>query len=254
MSEKELLIAIVSTILLFLISTVVIVLSVVRYMKKNYQHQQELLTIEMQVQEQTRKNLASDLHDNIGQLLSLTNVTIGSINVQETEKAAQKLEDVKQLVSRSIKELRQLSKIVHGELVLRDGLIAAIEQELNWLERGGYYQLVFVNDTAELITQYPDKDLFLYRLVQEALNNAIKHAHASKLDVVVSYKDHFLTLQVIDNGIGFDSTLTNNSGLGLSNMKKRVSILEGTLDISSSKESGTCITIVIPYANLQSKN
>ncbi len=249
MSEKELLIAIVSTILLFLISTVVIVLSVVRYMKKNYQHRQELLTMEMQVQEQTRRNLASDLHDNIGQLLSLTNVTIGSINLHDPQKAEQKLEDVKQLVSRSIKELRQLSKIVHGELVLRDGLIAAIQQELAWLERSGYYQVSFINNVTELVTQHADKDLFLYRLLQEAMNNAIKHANASKLEVVLGYTEDRLTIQVTDDGIGFDTTLMHTGGLGLTNMQKRVAILGGSMNIMSSKEKGTCLTIIVPYSN-----
>ncbi|MES2374871.1 MAG: sensor histidine kinase [Bacteroidota bacterium] len=251
MPEKELFITIVCTVLLFMVSTVVIVMSVVRYVKKGYLHRQELLTMEMEVQEQTRKNLAGDLHDNIGQLLSLTNVTIGSININEPDKAKHKLQEVQLLVERSVRELRQLSKIIHGEMVLQGGLVAAITQEIGWLERNGFYQVEFINDTDKLDVSYPEKDLFLYRLLQEALNNAIKHAAADRLHILLHYQDDQLQLQVTDNGSGFDpgEKAGKPEGLGLANMRKRVDLLGGTIEILSTKEAGTSITILIPYPN-----
>jgi signal transduction histidine kinase len=249
MPEKELLITIVSTILLFIACTVVIVLSVVRYMRKNYRHRQELLTTEMEVQEMTRRNLAADLHDNIGQLLSLTHVTLGSINLGDPEAANRKLQDVQQLVARSIGELRQLSRIIHGEMVLKDGLAAAIAQEAGWIERNGYYKVSFVNDTDTLEYSHADKDLFLYRLLQEALHNAVKHSGADRLGITLRYSGDNLMLRVTDNGHGFDypdHQSDRSGGMGLANMRKRVDLLEGTLAIDS-LNTGTSITIHIPY-------
>jgi len=253
MPEKELFITIVSTMLLFIVSTIVIVLSIVRYIRKNYEHREELVTMEMEVQEQTRKNLAGDLHDNIGQLLSLTNVTIGSININDPIVANHKLQEVQQLITRSIRELRQLSKVIHGELVLQDGLVAAIGQEIGWLERNGFYQVIFTNDTETLGLSHPEKDLFLYRLFQEALNNAMKHSSADRLDILLRYLDNEskLVLQIKDNGHGFDryKETATPKGLGLTNMQKRVDLLGGVLDIQSSEQTGTCLTITIPYPN-----
>ncbi len=253
MPEKELFITIVTTILLFVVSTAVIIMSIVRYIKKNYDHRQELVRMEMEVQEQTRKNLAADLHDNIGQLLSLTNVTIGSINLQDTEKAKIKLNDVQQLVSRSIRELRQLSRVIHGDLVLQDGLVAAIRQEIGWLERNGFYQIGFTNETSTLTASYPEKDLFLYRLLQEGLNNAIKHSSADRLDIFLLYQDNHLVLEIKDNGQGFDPAEKKEhpQGLGLLGMHKRVDLLGGKLDIRSVKQEGTTLHISIPYSNPQ---
>ena len=215
--------------LLFIVSTIVIVLSVTRYMRKNYEHRQELVTMEMEVQEQTRRNLAGDLHDNIGQILSLTNVTIGSINLDEPGKANKKLQEVQELVSKSIKELRQLSKVIHGEMVLKDGIVAAIGQEISWLERSGFYEIEFINETAPLVANHPEKDLFLYRLLQEALNNAIKHSSADRLGILLRFQNEQILLQVTDNGQGFDveEKTGHSEGLGLANIRKRVNLLGG---------------------------
>lgn len=213
------------------------------------QFKAELLQTEFEVQEQTRKNLAADLHDNIGQLLSLTNVTLASINTSDKEKAEQKITDIRELVTRSIRELRQLSKIIHGEQLIQQGLLKTIEQEITWLERNGHYSVEFIHDLPDFDNNTVDKDLFVYRLLQESINNIIKHSGANRIRIELIYKEPLLHLTVTDNGVGFnaDAKLAQQGGLGLLNMQKRVGLLNGSMQVHSEENKGTTITFSIPY-------
>ena len=259
--SQEILIIIGITI--FLISiTIGIVLLITLYNRKQHalilekkimgQHfESELLRTEIEVQEQTRKNLASDLHDNIGQILSLTNVTLASINILDKEKAIQKINETQNLVIRSIKELRQLSKIIHGEQLIQLGLIETIQQEINWLERNGHYTIHFKHYLVELEETIVTKDLFIYRLLQESLNNIIKHSGANTISIELIYENQIMYLTIKDNGIGFIYTeaSNNSNGLGLASMQKRVELLKGAFQIESVPNQGTTLNFSIPYEN-----
>ncbi len=209
----------------------------------------ELVRSGFEAQEQTRKNLAGDLHDNIGQLLSLTSVLLGSVNFKETQKAEQKILDANELVVRSIQELRQLSRLIHGEQVLKHGLLEGLKQEIGWLERSGRFKILFLAPDEDLGVQNADKDLIIYRLFQESVGNIIKHAQADEITVELRYFENALLLTIRDNGIGFDPTCLNDStlGLGLHNMKRRVELVRGKLDIQSDTGRGSVINISIPY-------
>jgi signal transduction histidine kinase len=213
------------------------------------QFQTELIKTQFEVQEQTRKNLAADLHDNIGQILSLTNVTLASINPDDKEKTRQKIEVTQELVTRSIRELRQLSKIIHGEQLIKQGLVQTIEQEISWLQRNGHYTVEFTHDLPDGGISNTDKDLFLYRLLQESLNNIIKHSGANIITIHLTYADHSLRLMIADNGFGFNAKekLNQEGGLGLLNMQKRVALLNGTIEINTAENKGTSIIFSIPY-------
>lgn len=260
MQEKEVLIAIIASVLLFIISTIVIVLFLFRHLKKKHQHkemilfnekkfQAELLKTEIEIQEQTRRNLASDLHDNIGQILSLTSVIVGSINLENKENATKKITEIKTLLTKSISELRQLSKIIHGEQLIRQGLLSTIEQEIAWLERNGFYSVKLTHNLASLESSNAEKDLFLYRLLQESLNNIIKHSGADKISLHLSYSDLFMHVSISDNGTGFkvEEKMNEDHGLGLRSMKKRIDLLNGSMDIDSIIDRGTTINLKIPY-------
>ena len=211
--------------------------------------QMELIQTQFEVQEQTRKNLASELHDNIGQLLSLTNVTLASINFQYPEKAEQKITDTQHLVTRSIKELRQLSKLIHGEHFIQQGLTTSIEQEINWLQRNGLYTVHSHLDLSTAPASNADKDLFVFRLLQESFNNILKHACADTIHVALHYDQGFLHLEISDNGIGFDAAAVNTTkqGLGLPNMQKRIQLLQGSMLVNATHQKGTHIIFQIPY-------
>ncbi len=245
---------------IFLVVAVFFFVYVVSYTKKKRRHKlekqllqqhfdDELLQTQFEVQEQTRKTLAADLHDNIGQVLSLTNVTLASIDPGNKEKTQQKIADAQELVTRSIRELRQLSKIIHGEQLIKQGLVQTIEQEITWLQRNGHYKVEFIHDMPDAGISNIDKDLFAYRLLQESLNNIIKHSGANMITIRLSYANPSLQLALTDNGIGFnaDEKMKQQGGLGLLNMQKRVALLNGTMHIDSVENKGSSISFTIPY-------
>ncbi|WP_316737767.1 sensor histidine kinase [Pedobacter aquatilis] len=209
----------------------------------------EILKTHIEVQDQTMQTIATELHDNIGQLLSLTTLTLNSIQIPDNEKASEKISNSLSLVSKSIKEIRELAKILHGEQIVESGIGHAIEQEVNWLRKVEGYTLIVTNDLLEIDTTSPNKDLIILRLLQEIINNIIKHAQASMIQIDTGLKNDVLLLTVKENGIGFDYEEAKNrkSGLGLNSIKKRVEMIEGKIDVISAPEKGTSIFIEIPY-------
>lgn len=209
----------------------------------------EILKTHIEVQEQTMQTIATELHDNIGQLLSLTTLTLNSINVPENEKASEKIENSLSLVNKSIKEIRELAKILHGEQIVESGIGNAIEQEINWLKRVGGYELQVSNNLLELSVSSPDKDLIILRLLQEIINNIIKHAQATSIHIDTYLKNETLFLTVKENGIGFDyeAARSKKTGIGLASIQKRVELIKGKIEVNSVVEKGTSIFIEIPY-------
>lgn len=213
------------------------------------QFESGLLKTQIEVQEQTMQTIASNLHDNIGQLLSLTNITLGSINISNAEKAEAKINTSVELVNKSIKELRELAKLLQGEQLLQNGIGYAIEQEVNWLRKTEVYEVTYENGLLEQMSASPKTDLVILRLFQEISNNIIKHAQASKIIVQLYQEENQLFLSIKENGIGFDYQAAKNSGqgLGLNSIEKKVRIINGSFDIQSSLNKGTQIVIQIPY-------
>lgn len=258
--EPNIILIVVFITCVFFIAAVFILFNITAFIERRKRHKEEkqkmqddftreLVQTQFEVQEQTRRNLAADLHDNIGQLLSLTSVTLASINIEDKQKTLQKISDTQELVTRSIRELRQLSKIIHGEQLIQQGLLKTIEQEITWLERNGHYTVQFTCDLPDLTDNTADKDLFIYRLLQECLNNIIKHSGASQIGISLRYQAPDLQLIITDNGVGFDpeEKLKQKGGLGLLNMQKRVGLLQGTIEVSAAKNRGTSLTFTIPY-------
>ncbi|MFI5136449.1 MAG: sensor histidine kinase [Sphingobacteriales bacterium] len=209
----------------------------------------ELVKTQYEVQEQTMQTIGAELHDNIGQLLSLTSLTLNSIELDNKTKAKQKIETAVDLTVRSIKELRLLGKLLQGDQLVVMGLSEAIKHEISWMERAGKYRIIYTRAEEIPAAGNPDKNLIIFRILQEILNNIIKHAAASELTIKLEYFDSLLQLQIADNGVGFnaDALPSEQRGMGLQNIRKRAGIVGGEVVITSSPGEGTQITIIIPY-------
>jgi two-component system NarL family sensor kinase len=209
----------------------------------------EIAKTQYEVQEQTMQTIGADLHDNIGQLLSLTSLTLNSIEVGMPAKAKEKIDAAIDLTLRSIKEMRLLGKLLQGDQLVVLGLSAAIRHEIAWMERSGKYKVSYEDDGELPAVNNPDKDLIIFRILQEVLNNIIKHSRASRIRIKLEYLGRSLQLQVNDNGKGFDPGNLDDGqrGMGLFNIQKRAGIIGGEVDIASRPGKGTSITIIIPY-------
>ncbi|MDE3125713.1 MAG: hypothetical protein KGK14_09385 [Bacteroidota bacterium] len=244
----------------FLLVGFYIVVQVINYARKKRQYEaeknkmnqlfeQQLVQTKLEVQEQTLQNFSADLHDNIGQLLSLTNVTLASINVNDTIKTAAKIQSAQELIKRAIKEIRVLSKIYQGENLLDNGIVDAIAQEVQWFQRNDYFKVEFKNNLPPNFNLLqPYANLFVYRLVQECLSNIIRHADATEIFIFLGIKNGCFILEISDNGKGFsyNESQFQSTGMGIYNMKQRIALLKGTMNIITREGKGTCLIFNIP--------
>lgn len=208
-----------------------------------------MLQTRVEVQDQTMQSIATELHDNVGQLLSLTTLTLNSVNLNDGEKARKKIDNSLALVNKSIKELRELAKLLHGEQLVENGIGHAIDQEINWLNKAGSYELKINNQLIDLQITSPNKDLILLRLLQEIINNIIKHAQATYIQIDSYLTGNVLHLRVEENGIGFnpEEIKSKKSGMGLNSIYKRIEMINGKLILNSTPGEGTSISIEVPY-------
>jgi two-component system NarL family sensor kinase len=251
---------IIITTLVFLIAAAFVLAYMLVYNSRKKKHMEEkaqmklafeaeMAKTQLEVQEQTMQTIGADLHDNIGQLLSLTSLTLNSIEMGKPVKAREKIDAAIDLTLRSIKEMRLLGKLLQGDQLVVLGLSAAIRHEIAWMERSGKYKVSYEDDGELPAVNNPDKDLVIFRILQEILNNIIKHALASRIRIKLGYLDGSLQLQVNDNGKGFDpgNLDAEQHGMGLLNIQKRAGIIGGEVAIASRPGKGTSITIITPY-------
>jgi len=240
----------------FILLIAIIIITAILYHNRKRIHKIEvsnfqnvLIQSQLEVQEQTMQTIGADLHDNIGQLLSLTSLTLNSIELDNQDKAKQKIDAAIDLTVRSIKEMRQLGKLLQGDQLVVAGLSKAIHHEISWMERSGKYEITYITEGEMPAVNNPDKDLILFRILQEILNNIIKHASATQIDIKLEYLKEQLKFEVNDNGIGFNAgdLPLEQRGMGLQNIRKRAGIIGGEVEIKSNPGEGTYVTIFIPY-------
>lgn len=210
-------------------------------------HQQELLKTKLEIQEQTYRNISEELHDNIGQTLSLVKLNINTIDVHTPDIAEEQLLESKTLLTKVIQDIRDLAKTLNTDFIDKIGLANAIEQQLHLLKRTGLYatQLSINGDAVKYESQH---ELVVFRIIQELLNNIVKHAEATSIHVVMNYQTEKLIIIVQDNGKGFDPEKRQlpEKGLGLRNIHNRIRLINGTVRFASEPEKGTTAIIELP--------
>ncbi len=208
--------------------------------------QQELLRTQLEIQEQTFKTISQEIHDNIGQVLSLAKLNLNTLDFTKEEATKEKTSSAKELVAKAIQDLRDLSKTLNTENIASLGLIKAIEQQLQMLDKTGIQTNLQI--LGAIVALEPQKELILFRIIQEALNNIIKHAKASAIKIRAEYGKN-LKIMIDDNGGGFDTNETEAAeGSGLRNMRSRSALIGAEFTINSKKDSGTEILLSLPLS------
>lgn len=207
---------------------------------------QQLLQTQIEIQSQTLKTISQEIHDNVGQVLSLVKLNLGTFGDAENTINQTKINDTKQLVSKAINDLRDLSRSLYGNKIAELGLANSIENELKILQNSGQFKTSF-KKIGEPFKQDSQKEMVVYRMLQESLNNAIKHSKAQNIDVVLSYDASLFTLTIADDGIGFDTTDLQQPlpGMGFKSMQSRAGLIGGKLSITSFPQKGTTVCITL---------
>lgn len=209
------------------------------------EYDQALMQSQLEIQEQTFKVIAQEIHDNIGQTLSLAKLNLNTLNLDQQERALTKVADAKELVGKAIQDLRDLSRTLNTDHIAALGLVRAIDNELHLLQKSGVVQTV-MDVKGTVVKADPQKELILFRIVQEAIHNVIKHAQATTVAVTAAYEGSHLKLSIADDGRGFDGGDGRSDGSGLTNMRSRSKVIGAELHIDSRAGKGTNITIQLP--------
>lgn len=208
-------------------------------------YNQQLLQSQLEIQEQTFTNISQEIHDNVGQSLSLAKMQLHILNKGEMYNKLL-IADSIDSVSKALVDLRDIAKSLNTERIQQSSLQDVISQELLRINHSGLLTTnLHVEGSGQIM--HSQKKLIVFRMVQEALQNIIKHSNANRIDIECYYNEQYLQIKVIDNGKGFDKRLIKKDGLGLSNITNRAALIGGKADIDSIINKGTTITIVTPY-------
>lgn len=210
------------------------------------QFQNELMKTRLESREETLNLLSTELHDNIGQLLSSSKLLIGMAE-RTIEKPSEQLHTAGETISKAIRELRAISKSLNTEWLEKFSLIENLKSESDRIIVSKELQVTLQHPAA--IDMPADRQLMLFRIVQEALQNSIKHGQASHISILAEQKENTLQVSIADDGKGFDTNDETIQGVGMINIKHRVKLMSGAAQWNSSKE-GTSVIIQLPlYAS-----
>jgi signal transduction histidine kinase len=197
---------------------------------------------QIEIREETLRNISWELHDNIGQLLTLAKI---QVNIAQDD--PNKLGEVTETITKSLTELRSLSKLINPDTIKSLSLIEAFTLEIERFNRMQFIKATITSNDE--IEELDDKaEVIIFRILQEFFTNTIKHSKASNLDVNVHYGKEKLVIQAKDDGVGFDHLdCPSKRGIGLSNMQNRGKLIGADVQLISEKEKGTAITLIYNY-------
>ncbi|SFW19380.1 sensor histidine kinase [Chitinophaga sancti] len=231
--------------LLIAVIIVFFVVSIILYHRRYMQLQRERIVAEITILENERKRIAADLHDSMGPLLSTIKLNINSVQVNDEHdkmviaKSGTYIDDV-------IRGLRQISHNLLPATLERKGLVDALHEFIRQVSVKAQLDIRF--HTSGQISIPPEKEIHVFRIIQEITHNTLKHAKATQLQIVLSREDGFFLVLVKENGVGFDvgRVKAESTGLGMKSLAIRTDILNGSLVIESVLGQGTNYFIKIP--------
>lgn len=215
-----------------------------RFAVEKEQLTQALLRAEIEIKEQTLTNVSREIHDNFGQVASLIKINLNLLSGELSESDRQKVDESLILIKQLVVDMKSLSRSLNGESLQKLGWVKTMQAEIERINRLANVKvsLSVVGETRDLAH---DEQVILYRVVQEILNNLLKHAYAAHAQITLSYTADQLTLSYVDDGCGFDSTISQNEGSGLTNMRERCRQIGANFELTSSIGQGTQIVIIV---------
>ena len=237
---------------------------VIAYFRKIYQLRAEMEKLEAritnevnnarnEIQQATLNNISQEIHDNVGQLLSLTKMQLNLIE-QKLGEEFSLIKEAKSNISSAMTDLRDLAKGMSSDRIRLLGLYDSVVQEAARISKTGNLQ-VLVSASGNKWEPEHQKQLVIFRVIQECFQNVIKHANATKVEVHFTYTPYQFEISIIDNGIGFNyqPELNFADGMGLMNIFSRVKVVGGEVSLKSIEGNGCSVFISAPYNEVESQ-
>jgi len=237
---------------------VVIISFLFLYQRKKYRHRQEVEKIQetytqemlhskSEIQEQTLQQIATEIHDNFNPTLSVINLNLASVLPVVGEPAKEVITDTKTLIRQLMMEMKSLSSTLNTDQISKTGLTRTLEVYLERLRKTGFYGVYFTKE-GDPYKLPGTKEIILFRMCQETLNNVVKHADAKNIYIKIIYGIKAYIIEIKDDGVGFDPAFITEApqkvdSTGLRNLKNRALAIDADLSIDSRPGEGTIIVI-----------
>lgn len=219
------------------------------FLKATYK--QAILQAQFEIQDQTLRNVSQEIHDNIGQVLSYVSLSLDRAAGLNDNSKNTVIAESRELVNQSMNDLRDLSKSFSLDNIATDGLSATIKAEVARLNKSRLIDAE-LNIDGDVYNIGENEELVLFRILQEFINNTLKHSWAKNLFISLCYSTDQMQLKLTDDGVGFDAdSMRNKDGSGLRNMRTRAGIIGA--EVTSESEIGKGSWLVISL-NRPSKN
>jgi two-component system, NarL family, sensor kinase len=211
-------------------------------------YEKELLKTQLEMQEEVFGHISQEIHDNIGQYISLAKLQLNNLEGPVRDLAGGKIDHTAELLTKALDDLRDLSKSLSSEMVRNAGLEMAVDLLISQLKRTENFEINF-KCSGDHVFLDEKKEIIIFRIIQESVSNIIRHAGARSIWIDLNYETGLLHVLVRDDGRGFDiSTVTSeNKNLGgIQSMRKRAKLLEAILKIESNSAKGTSMSLTVP--------
>lgn len=211
---------------------------------KNEIHQRELLATQLEIQQATMQQIGRELHDNIGQKLTLVSLyTQQLLYENKVPEVSERIDQVSQIINQSLQDLRSLSKTLTDDNISQKEIVTLIQEEVDNTNAIKKCDIHFEHANKNLDLDFVHKNVLL-RITQEFIQNSIKHSQCKNIFITLNTSEENLwELNIKDDGIGFDTSNTISNGIGLTNMKNRAKIIGADFNFTSEKGSGTILNI-----------
>lgn len=244
-------IGLIVTMILFLVSIVYLYRKKQKLYGQNIQdltlmHEKALLDSRLEIQEETFQHISREIHDNINLSLTLAKLHLNTL-LDSPDLIQVKIENSINLLTKSISELSNISKTLNAELIIQQGLVQAVEEEVNRIMQATSLKIELII-TGEPIYLSAQKELIIFRIIQEAFNNIIKHSGGRQSTLVLNFGKDNLEVDISDTGKGFNpNDSIRKDHAGLRNISNRAKILGGSMKLQSERGKGTLLIFKIPY-------
>lgn len=215
-----------------------------KFAQQQLANQQMLLEASVDSQERERQRIAEELHDGVGTMLAATKLLVSRLSRHDNDQL-EGLQELKDMLTQTIHEVRTISRGLSPLSLQRIGLVEALDKHCTLLSNASGVRVMF---THEAVTENNDfrAELALYRIAQELIHNALKHANPTYVWVYLSVWETTLYLEVSNDGRGFDLTTDKQRGIGLLDIKNRLAALQGHIIQKGATPLGSSLIVSIP--------
>lgn len=249
------------TLAALLVALLIVALLFIRSRHKKRMHEQELKSIHqqkelqllqalMQGEEKERSRIAKDLHDGVAGMLAAVKMHFSSMPGADDLMQVEGYQQGMKLLNEATQEIRKTSHNLMPEVLLQHGLDEALRRYCNNVNNSKVLQIQY--DSWGEVGRFTDSfELSVYRIIQELVNNIIKHSKATQAIVQLSQQDDLLSISIEDNGVGFSNNETGKDGMGLRSLQSRIKAMNGKLEVETSQQSGVSAYLEFEIADLK---